>query len=804
MMMVGKLWRILSGCLASAKNTFRRHKLRISLAIASVCAIAYYFCLPDVLFEDPYSAVLEARGGELLSASISRDGQWRFPESDSVPEKFIEAIIAYEDKRFFSHPGVDVMSMGRALKQNISSGKVISGGSTITMQTIRLSRKKPRDVIEKFIEMVMATRLEIRLSKEQILSTYASHAPFGGNVVGLDAACWRYYGRNSNSLSWGEAALLAVLPNSPALIHPGRNRDKLRAKRNLLLDKLRKLNRIDSITCALAKTEPVPEEPLPLPRMARHLLMRTARRNDTIRTTRSTIDYNLQHRVEQLVQVHHRRLMGNLIHNAAVLVADVQTGEVLAYVGNIDSPTAFEGHEVDIITSPRSTGSILKPFLYAAMLDEGKILPKTLVPDIPVFINGFSPRNFSKNYDGAVHADRALIRSLNIPAVHLLREYRYEKFHSLLISLGMTTLNRPPDHYGLSLILGGAEGTLWDICGMYASMSRTLNNYFEHPGKNRYDARDIHPLIYQRKKEITPGGLEESSKINAASLYLTFDALKELYRPGEESGWQMFESSKRVAWKTGTSFGFRDGWAVGVTPRFVVGVWTGNADGEGRPGLTGTEAAAPLMFDIFSQLDDHTWFRQPTPEMEKITVCSKTGHRNSSLCPEVHTVWVPARGLQTPACPYHKRIYLTANGRQRAHGNCEPIERLMETTWFVLPPVTEYYFKIANASYRPLPPYRPDCVPPQSISSMDLIYPRPNARIFIPRDITGKPGLAVFQIAHRNPDIEVFWHLDGQFIGVTKNTHKIGLNPSQGKHTLTLVDGTGESIEHSFEVLSRL
>ncbi len=267
--------------------------------------------------------------------------------------------------------------------------------------------------------------------------------------------------------------------------------------------------------------------------------------------------------------------------------------------------------DVDIIKSRRSTGSILKPFLFAAMLDEGKILQRTLVPDVPTIINGFSPKNFSKEYDGAVPANKALIRSLNIPAVHMLRTYRYEKFHSLLKNMGMNTLDRSPDHYGLSLILGGAEGTLWDITGMYASMARTLNNYWEHPGKNRYNRSDFHPPHYiepRHESDLNQGGsegnLEATSWLSAAAIFQTFDALKEVYRPGEESGWRYFSSSKKIAWKTGTSFGFRDAWAVGVTPHYAVGVWVGNADGEGRPGLTGTDAAAPLMFDIFSQLKE--------------------------------------------------------------------------------------------------------------------------------------------------------------------------------------------------------
>ncbi len=249
------------------------------------------------------------------------------------------------------------------------------------------------------------------------------------------------------------------------------------------------------------KSEPLPEEPLPLPRYARLLLERARQEGYGQQKIRSTIQSALQIRVEQIVNDHQQRLKGNRIFNAAALIADVRTGEVLTYVGNtVGDEGQSHGNDVDIITAPRSTGSILKPFLYAAMLDEGKILPKTLVPDVPTIINGFSPKNFSKDYDGAVSADNALIRSLNVPAVHMLRSYRYEKFHSLLKGIGMTTLMFPPDHYGLSLILGGAEGTLWDIAGMYASMGRTALNFFDQPGKNRYDAGDFHALSYVANK----------------------------------------------------------------------------------------------------------------------------------------------------------------------------------------------------------------------------------------------------------------------------------------------------------------
>src|SRR5690606_25388510 len=246
---------------------------------------------------------------------------WRFPPDSIVPQKFVDALITFEDKRFFQHPGVDPLAMGRALLQNLRHGSIVSGGSTLSMQVIRLSRRgQSRTVLEKVIEVILATRLELRFSKREILSLYAAHAPFGGNVVGLEAACWRYFGRSAETLSWGEAALLAVLPNAPALIHPGKNRTLLKEKRDKLLDKLVEAGKIDDITCALGKEEMLPEAPQPLPRLARHLLGRMKKEGLAETNLKSTIDYGLQQRVEEKLEAHHSRMMANRVFNGAVSV----------------------------------------------------------------------------------------------------------------------------------------------------------------------------------------------------------------------------------------------------------------------------------------------------------------------------------------------------------------------------------------------------------------------------------------------------------------------------------------------------
>jgi penicillin-binding protein 1C len=790
--------------------TMRKQFKYTAIVFFVVVCVFYYFSLSTPLFSDPYSTVLQASKGELLSASIASDGQWRFPHSDTVPDKFLTALVTYEDKRFFSHIGIDVRAMARAFRENIRAQKVVSGGSTLSMQVIRLSRKnKSRTVFEKTIEILLAIRLELGYSKNEILNLYASHAPFGGNVVGLEAACWRYFGRDKQELSWGEAALLAVLPNAPSLIHPGKNRQALIAKRNALLTRLKDNGTIDAFTCELAQTEPIPDKPLPIPRHARHLLLRM--QQDGLQQTKqkSTIDFRLQERIEQLVQEYSKQLAGNQIHNAAAVVLDVYSGEVLAYVGNVyPEATGYHGNEVDIINSPRSTGSILKPFLYAAAIDDGKILQQTLLPDVPTFINGFSPKNFSKEYDGAVPADKALIRSLNVPAVHLLREYRYEKFHTLLKELGMSTLNQPADHYGLSLILGGAEGTLWDVTGMYASMARTLTNFFQHPGAKKYTAGDWREPIYKAASyefratalEAQSSQPETSSPLSASSIYQTFTTLTEVYRPGEETGWRYFNNAKKIAWKTGTSYGYRDGWAVGVTPEFAVGVWVGNADGEGRPGLTGTDAAAPLLFTIFSTLPATTWFQQPKAEMQTALLCKKSGHKASEYCEEIDTVLIPKSGLTTTICPYHQRIHLSADKKFRITSQCAAVASMQNENWFVLPPIQAFYYRTKNISYQPLPPFKQGCS--ETTASMDMIYPKHNARVFIPRSLDGQTGKMVVEVAHSQPGAIVYWHLDGEYVGSTKGTHQLALDPNKGKHVLTLIDNNGQSFLRVFEVLS--
>ena len=776
----------------------------VSALIIGWCSLLLW--IPKELFPDVYSSLLYSSEGYLLGARIADDGQWRFPPRDSIPDKFAACLITYEDKRFYHHPGIDVLALARAVRLNLRQGEIVSGGSTLTMQLARIARgNQRRTVWEKIKEILWAIGLETRYSKAELLALYASHAPFGGNVVGLETAAWRYYGRSADLLSWAEAATLAVLPNSPALIHPGRNRENLRKKRDRLLQSLYQRGILDQTSYELACLEPLPEAPLPLPNQAPHLLERliTEHKGERIR---SSLRQALQLQTQRIVNRYARENSSNHIHNAAALIADVETGEVLAYAGNATFEASPEkGNEVDIITAPRSTGSILKPFLYAGMLHDGMLLPNTLVADVPLNINGFSPQNFNRTYYGAVPAHVAIERSLNVPLVRMLSEYHTGRFMALLKAYGMTTLRFSEEHYGASLILGGAEGTLWDLTGMYASMARTLAHY--HPYNGLYDPADIHPLTpfpgqFRQDppiQSLTDKRLKKRAPLSYASLWFAAKAMSALNRPEEEADWQQFQSMKRIAWKTGTSYGGRDAWAIGFTPRYVVGVWVGNASGEGRPGLTGVGNAAPILFDLFSLLEGSAWFDKPYDELTRIPVCRLSGHKASPYCPETDTTDVPLAGLNTGICPYHRLVHLSADGRYRVNTSCEPASRIRSVPWFILPPAQEYYYKRYHIDYRPLPPVKPGCEDSFQ-QSIDLIYPEHQAVLFLPKGFTGEQEQFVFQAAHARPDAVIYWHIDDRFIRETRGEHQMACRVGRGKHLLTLVDDYGEQRKIWFEV----
>ncbi|MGS2727729.1 penicillin-binding protein 1C [Psychroserpens sp. BH13MA-6] len=776
-------------------NYIKGHKKRTIVII--VLLIAYAFCLPKQLFEDPTSTVITSENNQLLGAQIASDGQWRFPYNDSIPEKFETCIVQFEDAYFYDHPGFNPISIFKALKQNLSSGEVQRGGSTLTQQVIRLSRKgTSRTYLEKAKEIILATRLELRESKKDILAYYCSNAPFGGNVIGLDAAAWRYFNRDAHQLSWAENATLAVLPNAPSLIYPGKNQERLLKKRNRLLLKLLNNQIIDSLTYELSIAEHLPTKPYALPQIAPHLLQKVAQihRGERIQTT---IDLTLQERANTIVQKHYNLLKQNEIHNAAVLVLDVHSRKVLAYVGNTPSDRAHQ-KDVDIIDKPRSTGSILKPFLYAAMLDSGDLLPNTLVKDIPTQFGSYHPENFNQTYDGVVPASHALSRSLNVPAVRMLQDFGLDRFHEYLSQLQLKDLKYHANHYGLSLILGGAESNLWDLCKSYAALSSTLN-HFSETSSEYYSNEFLEPVLMANTTIDFGEKTTHKTLYDAASIYLTYESLKKVNRPQGDESWEFYDSAKQIAWKTGTSFGFRDAWAIGTTKDFVVGVWVGNADGEGRPGLVGVQTAAPILFDVFDVLPHSEWFSKPFDEMQEVSICSKSGHRASIICDETELTYIQNSGLKTAPCPYHVLAHVDPTETYQVNSSCESINDIKHQPWFVLDPIEAHYYKNKNPFYKPLPKLRLDCQG-NTQSSMAFIYPKKDNIHYLPRDFNGKTNDMVLKIAHSKPESKVFWYLDNTYLGETKDIHEWAITPTVGEHIITVVDEYGNESQRRISI----
>lgn len=755
----------------------RKNILLLCAVLAGLILIALLL-RPGTLFDDPVCAVLESRDGQLLGARIAADGQWRFPASDSVPEKFATCIVTFEDKRFWHHPGVDPLAIARALRLNTRQGEVRSGASTLTMQTIRLSRKNPpRTIPEKIWEMVLALRLEAYTSKEEILALYAAHAPFGGNVVGLDAAAWRYFGRPADELSWAESATLAVLPNAPALIHPGSRRDLLLNKRNFLLDKLCENGVLDPLECELAREEPLPDKPWPLPEIAYHYL-ETLRKQQGDHLYESSLDYALQQRAEAVIHRHHEVFATNEVFNLAALILDVHTGEPLAYVGNAGHTSRAHGDNVDVVQAPRSSGSTLKPLLYAAMLDEGDLLPDMLVSDIPFHYKDFSPNNFNHTFDGAVPARDVIRRSLNVPSVRMLHDYGVEKFIDLLQRLGFTTISRGADIYGLSLILGGAEIKLGELASVYASLARELGS----PTESR---RPAPPL-------------------SRGAIWCTFDALTEVNRPEEEGDWHTFSSTRKIAWKTGTSYGNRDAWSVGVTPDYVVAVWAGNCNGEGRPLLTGVGYAAPVMFDLFNLLPPSNWFEMPSDELEEVECCALSGYPATDLCEAdgTITVWAPKAPHQPDPCPYHRLVHLNPDETWQVDSDCWPVSEIKHVSRFVLPPAQEWYYMKSHSGYHPLPPFHPNYAGYRRSGAVEIIYPQEGMSVAAPVALDARSQGVVLSAAHSDPDATLYWHLDGTYLGMTTHgEHKLSIVPTPGTHTLTVLDANGHSASVRFTAL---
>lgn len=780
------------------KQQLKSLKWRLILSSIGIFLVLFYFSLPKPLFNDPYATVVTSADGDILAAQIAADGQWRFPLSYDVPPKFEACILNFEDQYFRKHPGINPVSLFNSLVKNIREKKVVSGGSTITMQTIRLARKgQARTYWEKIKEIFLAVRLECSYSKDEILALYAAHAPFGGNVVGLEAASRRYFGRSANQLSWAEAATLAVLPNAPSLIYPGKNEQFLLKKRNRLLKKLLNNEVITQSEYEFSLIEELPGKPMRITGQGVHLMQALVNKHGSGQKFTSTIIPELQQKTLDVLKNYQDIWEANGVFNAGVIVAEVETGSVVAYLGNTGNDFTELGRANDMVTSPRSSGSILKPLLFGAMLQDGLFYPASLQSDVPIDIGGYSPQNYNLKYSGAVPAWEAIAKSLNVPAVNMLNQYGVARFHHRLKQLGLTTLSQVPSHYGLSLILGGAETTLWDLAKVYGRLANQLKHQSDINAATQH-WKDLSLLL--NEKSVEPN--RNDPALNSAAIYEMFEAMSEVNRPETQTGWREFLSNRKIAWKTGTSFGHRDAWAVGLDADYVVCVWVGNASGEGNRYLSGVNAAAPVLFDVFAFLPRSPWFDMPEADMQRVNICLKSGDRAGEFCEQTAMRFVPKTCLTAPQCRYHHLVYLDSLSRMRANASCSDMSELIGESFFTLPPLQEFYYKSLHTDYKALPPWKPGCNEFGTEAQLEFIYPPIGAEIIIPKSYNEQANSLIAKVACRNKESMLFWFLNGVQLPSTRNFHEQAISAKAGDYELLVIDEMGNQIRRKFSILN--
>jgi penicillin-binding protein 1C len=781
---------LLQSLLAKIKQVkfLRKRKWQITTILLLIFTVYIAIPLPSKLFPDDYSQMIVDSNGEILRVFLNRKQQWCFPDDNNVkiPDKLKTAVINYEDEYFRWHPGVNPVSVIRAAIQNVKSKRVVSGASTLTMQLARMIEGNERTFTNKVKEMFLAIKLEVYYSKDNILRLYLNHAPYGGNIRGYRAASLRYFRKNPEELSWAQAASLAVLPNAPGNVSPAVNKDILRKKRNQLLKKLLINGEIDESTYKLAIDEPLPRRVYPFRITAHHLTRKIHTKYARENIVHTTLDLKIQRHLEFLCRHHTASLRRQGISNSAVLLLDTETSAIKAYVGSADFFDTNSQGQVDGVIAPRSSGSVLKPFLYALAMDEGMILPNTLIKDVPSYYEAFSPKNADKKYNGIVHAQDALVRSLNIPAVRLLNMYGVYSFYAFLKDAGVSTLFRTADDYGLPLILGGAEVTVTDMAMLYQGLGN--GGVFTKP--------------YFLKKDSTNINQSTNRLISKGACYLTLNMLKELKRPGAEYYWQQYSSQKPVAWKTGTSYGHKDAWAVGVTPKWTIAVWAGNFDGEGNPNISGASSAGTLLFDIINYLDadpDRLWFPYDEYDFKRVKVCKETGFIAGEYCDNTEEVWAPSDMNSMRLCPYHKNIYLDATGKHQVCSYCWDDNHISKH-YLIYPADVNYELKKRGHIPEVIPTHNRDCNIVATGNPMHIIYPRDSAKVWIPRDFNGDFQRLVVKVAHNNPEKRLFWYLDDVYLGVTTDKSRYAVSVNKGWHDIIVKDEDGYTEQVRFFV----
>jgi penicillin-binding protein 1C len=758
----------------------RRAYLALRIVIWCIAALLLLAVVLDHLFPlklpgpDTGSTVVLARDGTPLRAFADSDGVWRYPITEQqVSPLYLQALLTYEDRWFYRHPGINPFALLRGATAAIRHGHIVSGGSTLTMQVARIIEPIPHTFTGKIVQLFRALQLEAHLSKAQILGLYLDHAPFGGPIQGVEAASWAYLGKPASKLSHAEAALLAVLPQSPSLLRPDRHPDAARQARDKVLKRMRDEGLWSDAQIRDAEIEPV---------VARSLAERLHQQQPQARRIVTTIDANLQRAVEDRVSDYLSRLPPRT--SAAVLVVDNATLEARVYVGTAEFADPLRLGHVDMVRAPRSPGSTLKPFLYGLALDDGLITSQSLLIDAPQDFNGYRPGNFDERFSGPVSVAEALQRSLNVPAVDVLDHVGPNRFVARLANGGINLGLPPGAQPNLSIILGGASTRLENLVGAYTAFANA-----GIAGAPRY----LPEQTKQQRRLLSPG-----------AAWIIRDILST--NPADVEGAPLDGTVNRhdaVAWKTGTSYGYRDAWAIGVSNSWTVGVWIGRPDGTPSPGQYGAVTSLPLMFAVVDMLpNDRAAFHAPQPlSVSHVDICWPLGGAAmatpADLCRQRRTAWaldsaIPPTFAERDITAWSAgmiAVRVNAKGQRLSatcHGKGE--HTLQMARW---PALAASWLSADDAARSTLPPLAPGCAP----DSLDVANPIRIAGLTQGARLRQAPNSAQplrVTLQALGATGEVQWLLDGRLQGSSAGSASMQLAlPQAGDHQITALTRDG-------------
>jgi len=756
----------------------------LNVALLALIVMAFVIPLPDR--DTGWSSVIEYRDGSPAHVFLSPDDKWRLQvDLEEVDPKLIDGLVALEDKRFWSHDGVDPIAIARAAWSNLTTGHRVSGGSTLTMQLARLLEPRPRTIPNKLIDMFRAAQLDLRLSKREILAEYLSRTPYGDNVEGIESAAWAYFGHSARHLTPVEIATLLAVPQGPSRYRPRPDNRHLRARRDAILDKLIDAGVFEGAdaTAALAEARvtPPPDRLLPMPREARHAAIALHAKYPDRDRVRSTLDPGAQKLVEREVELRAPELQRENIFGGAIVVVDHHTREVVALAGNLDFDDAAHGGQIAMFDHPRSPGSTLKPFLYAMAIDRGLALPGYLVADVPSEYGTYRPRNFDNDFAGLVTLHTALAKSLNLPFIDLLSRLGVEHFLTEVVRMDVAGARTVPGTYGLSMIVGGIELSPLELAGLYATLAED----------GRY--APLRLIVDDLPREPVP-------IFAPGAAYLTRQALSERDRPDFPRRRDVAAIPSEIHWKTGTSFGFRDAWSAGSGPRYTAVVWTGNVDNKPSAELVGSEAAGPLLFDVLEGLADRATRPRPSGppgDLVEVEVCAYSGHLATDACTDRVKVSALLHAVPTEPCPYH-HIYEV--DRETGHAvlpACRRPDREYEDrTFVVFPSAVTAWLTSRHRSIPEAPVFDDTCVadagPPVILTPsygqvITLIPGMPARRQAVPLAVTTRAST-------------VSWFVDGALIGTSAASDRVFWTPSPGKHEIVVADASGRKAHRAVEV----